>query len=275
VASKLSISRAWDDTREVLRRDGKLITSVALALIVLPVAIGLLVAPPKALSGVEPAKWAGFVSLIVSLIGIAGQIAIIRLALGPAISVKEAIQHGFKRLVPAFAALFLFGLAAAIVAIPLMLVIAGPDALKSAVAEQPTPALGRALLIIGLLLLAAAVRFQLIMPVASAETGNPFQILRRSWELSKGQFLRLLGFLLLSLILALVLVLFLGQVGGALIAKTLFGTIAPFSLAALITGLLSGAAQAAFAMIVSVMMGRIYVQLAGGGAEASVPSSGI
>lgn len=274
MASKLSISRAWDDTREVLRRDGKLITSVALALIVLPVAIGLLVAPPKALSGVEPAKWAGFVSLIVSLIGIAGQIAIIRLALGPAISVKEAIQHGFKRLVPAFAALFLFGLAAAIVAIPLMLVIAGPDALKSAVAEQPTPALGRALLIIGLLLLAAAVRFQLIMPVASAETGNPFQILRRSWELSKGQFLRLLGFLLLSLILALVLVLFLGQVGGALIAKTLFGTIAPFSLAALITGLLSGAAQAAFAMIVSVMMGRIYVQLAGG-AEASVPSSGI
>jgi len=270
----LSISQAWDETRGVIARDGKLIVSVALALIVLPVAVGLLLGPPKALSGEEPAAWGGIVSLVVALIGIAGQIAIIRLALTSSVSVSEAIQHGFKRLVYAFAALFLFGLAIVIVAVPVFLLLAGTDAIQAAVAQQPTPALGTAILVVLILVLIAGVRFQLIMPIASAEDANPIRILKRAWQLTKGHFWRLLGFLLLSLLLALILVLFLGQVTGALVAKSLFGDIQAFSVAALIAGLIAGAAQAAFAVIVSVMLGRIYVQLAGSGAEASVPSSG-
>jgi len=47
VASKLSISRAWDETREIFRRDGGLLVSVALALIVLPAIVVGIVAPPE------------------------------------------------------------------------------------------------------------------------------------------------------------------------------------------------------------------------------------
>ena len=36
MAAKLSLSRAWDETRDVLRRDGRLIAIVALAMLVFP-----------------------------------------------------------------------------------------------------------------------------------------------------------------------------------------------------------------------------------------------
>ncbi|QNP44743.1 hypothetical protein H9L14_08085 [Sphingomonas sediminicola] len=47
MASSLSISRAWDETREIFRRDGGLLVSVALALIVLPEVVVGIVSPRK------------------------------------------------------------------------------------------------------------------------------------------------------------------------------------------------------------------------------------
>ena len=110
---KLSISMAWDETRQVLARDGKLFTSVALALIVLPATVLALVPPPL---GEEPPGWVRLLSMVVALIGLAGQLAIIRLALTSSTLVKDAIAQGFKRLLPAFVALVLFGVAMAIMA---------------------------------------------------------------------------------------------------------------------------------------------------------------
>lgn len=274
VAASLSISRAWDQTRETFRRDGKLITSVALALVVLPVAVGVLLAPAETLSGVKPPAWAGFVSLAVAFLGIVGQLAIIRLAFPPSTSVQEAMTHGFRRFIPAFAALFLLGLLLVLIAFPIILLFAGGASMESLASGEPTPAVAKATLVIVLVALLLGARFQLLMPIASAEGGNPFQILKRSWALSKGNYWRLLAFVLLSLVLAVVLTFFLGQVFGGLIARTIFGDIAPFSIGALIAGLASGLAQAAFSIIVSIMLASIYSQLAGGGAEASVPSSG-
>src|SRR3954469_21169370 len=56
--AKLSISQAWDETRLILERDGKLIAAVALALFVLP-GIVLNVAVPKMPTGQmrEPGAW--------------------------------------------------------------------------------------------------------------------------------------------------------------------------------------------------------------------------
>src|SRR5919112_640952 len=41
----LSISAAWEETRDILTRDGRLLTTVALALIALPAAINTLINP--------------------------------------------------------------------------------------------------------------------------------------------------------------------------------------------------------------------------------------
>lgn len=269
----LSISRAWDETKQVIARDGKLVTSVALALIVLPATILGLVAPPTTLSGEDPPGWVRLISMIVALFGIAGQIAVIRLALDPPILVKDAIAHGFRRLLPAFVALMLFGIALALVMLPVFLLLAGPDALKAAAAGTVRPEVGGALLVVLLLFVLVGARFQLIMPVASAEPIGPIKVLRRSWQLSKGRYWRLLAFVILTLILALIVVLYIGQVLGGSLVGAAFGDVDQFSLGALIAGLIGGVAQAAFSVVVSLMLARIYAQCAGT-AEASVPSSG-
>ena len=50
--------------------------------------------------------------------------------------------------------------------------------------------------------------------------------------------------------------------------------VAACMLAALIVAVVAGAAQGAFSVLASVMLARVYAELAGGGAEATVPSSG-
>jgi hypothetical protein len=271
--TKLSISKAWDETKDILRRDGKLFASVALALVVLPSAFGGLVAPPPNLSGVAPPSWAPLLGLLIALIGIAGQIAMIRLALSPTV-VADAIGHGFRRLLPAFVALLLFAMALAIVLVPLLIAMIGVDNLDAATNDPPPAEVLRAMTVVGLIAIAAAARFQLILPVAAAESGGPIKVLKAAWKDGRGHYWRLLAFVLLSLLLAVIVVLFIGQFMGGIVARTLFGTLEPFSLGALIAALVTGAAQAAFSAVISVMLARIYLQVAGtGDAEASVPHS--
>lgn len=273
--AKLSISKAWDETRDVLRRDGKLITSVALALIVLPQAIAAMAAPPPILSDAGPPSWMPLLTLLVALIGLVGQIAVIRLALGPATSVREAIARGLKRLLPAFVALLLFGIALAILMLPLLLLMVSPAEMQAVAGGQNSPAAARAILVALVLVVLIGVRFQMVMPVATAEEVGPIRILKRSWATTKGHYWRLLAFLLIVLLVAVIVVLFVGQIMGGILAKMLFGDIEPFAVAALFAGLISAIVQAAFSAVVSVMLARMYVQLAGGSpAETSVPSSG-
>lgn len=270
--TNLSISRAWEEAVHVLTHDGKLVSSVALALIVLPQTVSGVIAPPPMLSGVNPPSWMPIVALIVAILGVAGQIAIARLALGPSTSVGEAIIHGFRRVGPTFLALIIFGILLAIALVPLMLLMAGPAGLKSITTDQPTPAALGAMLVVLVLCLFAAPRFQLVVPAAAGEGGGPIRLLQRSWQMTAGSYLKLLGFLVLILIAAVV-ILFTGQVIVGLVAKAAFGTVHPFSLGALVAGLATALIAAAFAAVSTVIVARIYVQLSGRGA-ASVPSSG-
>lgn len=268
----LSISRAWDETRAILGRDGKLLVSVALALIVLPATIQGLVAPPLAREA--PAGWVQGVGLVVALLGIAGQIAVIRLALASPTVVGDAIAHAFRRLLPTIAAILLIAFAFAIVALPVFMLLAGMESIEAAAAGAVGPEIGRAMLVVFLLLLLLGARFQLITPVGAAEPIGPIRILRRSWAISKGQYWRLLAFLLMTLLLVVIVVFYLGQVMTAVVIGSLVGKIAQFSIGALIAGLLAGIAQGAFSVVISVMIARIYTQLAGSAAEVSVPHSG-
>ena len=271
--SNLSISKAWEEAARVLAHDGKLITSVALALIVLPQAISGVIAPPPILSGVQPPSWMPIVAILVAVLGVTGQLAIARLALGPSTSVGDAIQHGFRRIAPAFIALILFGLALLVVLTPLAFLLAGAEGMKSLTTNEPTPGAAGAVLLVIFLCVVAAPRFQLVVPTAAAEDGGPVRLLQRSWHMTEGSYFKLLGFLLLIFLVAIIVVFFVGQVVVGLIAKAAFGTVAPFSVGALVVGLLGALASAAFASVSTVILARIYVQLSGRG-TASVPKSG-
>ena len=268
--ARLSISKAWDESKAVLGRDGKLLISVALALIVLPAAVLGLMAPP--MSTESPPSWVQLVSLIIALISIAGQLAIVRLALVSSARVGDAISHAFGRLLPTFAALILFGFGLALVLMPVFLLLAGAASLEAAAAGTLTPEASRAAMLVVLIVLLVVARFQLITPIGAAEKGGPIRLLKRSWQLSKGNYWRLLAFILLTLFVAMIVVLFVGQMMGAVIVGSIIGDVAPYSLGALVAGLISGLAQGVFSVAISVMLARIYAQLVA--PEASVPPSG-
>lgn len=271
----LSISRAWDETKAIVVRDGKLILAVTLALIVLPQLIsGMLDPQPVAAS--EPSTMARLLVIFAILIGIVGQLALIRLALGPPVSVGEAIAHGARRFPATFGALILFGLGFALVLIPLLILLISIGIIDAPQpGAQPTAGLVAMIFVIFAAILAVGPRFMLMMPVASAEQSGPIGLLRRSWAISSGHYWRLLAFLILIFLVAIMLLITAQLVGGIL--AQIAGKVEPMSLSALIVALLVSIAQGVFTGMSSVMLARIYVQLTDGqesGAAAGVPNSG-
>src|SRR5947199_7765964 len=164
----LSLSQAWDETKAIIARDGRLFVSVALALVALPAAItGLL--SPKGVGSVSTSWWIDLVVVVASLTALAGQLALIRLALGPSITVGGAIAHGVRRM-PIYvltAILILVALFLAAMPFALVLTLAGVPLPANGVPPTP-PAVVGGLLYFALICF-IAVRMLMSAPVASAE----------------------------------------------------------------------------------------------------------
>lgn len=267
--SRLSLSRAWDESKAIFARDGALLSAVALALILLPEVVIGVVSPPTVMSAAGR-----LLALAGAFIGVIGQLAIVRLAIGPSTSVGEAIGHGFRRLPATLGAILILVCGIAIVLIPLLIVLMMTGLVEMPVEGQPPPrSFSTVLLLLVVACLFLAVKFIMTVPVSSAENAGPLAIVKRSWKLTEGHYWPLFGVELMLLIAAVVLLLSAQFVGGAL-ATAIGGNIAPFSLSALVLAAFMGIAQAVFTVLATLMLSRIYVQLSGGAAEVSVPSSG-
>jgi hypothetical protein len=249
---KLSISRAWEETRVVLQREGKLIGAVALALLVLP---GLLVnaVVPAARAGEMPAPglWivAGLVALLISLIG---QLSIVRLAMGPPTTVGQAIEHGARRMLPLLGAFLIW-------ALPLLIVLSSLYAMLRADPTHPSGVVALGMLALSVAGIFLAVRLLLLGPVASAEPIGPIAILRRSWEITAGNWWRLFGFVAIFFVGVIVLLLATASVFG-LIARMFLGGVEPMSLGWLVVMLASQLLSSLVYVVLFVMQARLYVQ---------------
>ena len=263
--SKVSLSSAWEETTSVLARDGRLFFAVALALFVLPGLI-LNVSMPEAPAGQFPpaGPWIA-VAVVAVLISFVGQLAVIRLALGPHVTVGEAITHGLKRVLFYVGAVLLW-------IVPIVLIGSILYAMIAEGVENPSPIAAIALIALVVLGVFLAVRLILASAVASAENANPLQILRRSWQLSSGNWWRLFVFLLLACIGAIVLLAAVASVVG-LLARMMFGDIGPLTLGGLLVAIVSQVLSAVVSVIFFVMVARIYAQLSGR-AGTTVPKSG-
>ena len=267
---KLSLSHAWEETRMVLARDGRLFASVALALVVLPqTIIGLL--GSASTSRASGMTFALFATMVV--VGFAAQIALNRLAIGPSTTVASAIGRGFARVAVLLGSILILIVGMFIVLIPAVLLLGAAGLVTEPSAGQQAPP-GLLALIMLVAAFAYAI-FQLTVPVAAAESGGSLRLVVRSWQLGRGAYWRLLGFVVL-LFVALLVVIVAGQFGlGSIIAVAL-GPPDPLSLSALAISLVVALLQAVLTVVFAVMLARIYVQLsAAGAAEASVPRSGI
>lgn len=269
--ASLSISRAWDEAKAVLAGDGRLIWTVALALLFLPQVLSSTVAPPTNVADQAAPAGSGLVVTAALLVSMIGQLAIARLAVGPATSVGDAIRHGARRFLPALAAFLIFLFGMALILVPLIMALGLSPMLLNPASAPPAQLLGR-LLILVLLAFLLSVKFLLVTPVASSEPIGPIAILKRSWGLTGGHYARLLGFVLLATVAALVVVLT-AQIVGTIFAKLFAQSVSPLSAGALVLALFTAGAQAALSAAFTVMLARIYVQAAGLGARVSVPDT--
>lgn len=270
--SRLSISTAWDRTKARFASDGGLLLTVALALIALPSAIAEFAFPERTPMGVGGGSELVTV-ILVAIIGIIGQLALVRLALGRSVSVGEAIAHGARRMPVFLVSVLLLLLAFFIIAIPFGIVLA---MIGVTMTPGATPTDGRAalaMLVYLVLIIFLSTRLVLSAPVASMEDAGPLAILRRSWDLTSGHFWRIFGFLMLFLIAALVVVIATGTILNLIVVQ-LFGAVEPLTVSALIIALVVSLVTAAITAMFIVMAAEIYAQLEAAELEVSVPSSG-
>lgn len=266
---KLSISQAWDETRAILARDGRLFVSIALALVAFPTLITGMI-NPKGMTGSAPV-WISLVSILVSLIALGGQLACIRLALGPSITVGGAIAHGMRRMPIYFLAVLILVAVGLLAAIPFALALTAMGVTMVGKTLPNTPPVVIALLLYVCLIIFLMVRMMMTSAAASAERVGPIGVIRRSWNLTDGNFWRLLGFLVLLIIGALVVALALHAVIGVLVSLTL-GKAEPMSAAAVVIALVDSLFNAALTILFTVMLARFYAQLAGGEADSPAAS---
>jgi hypothetical protein len=263
---KLSISAAWEESKAILAHDGRLLTAVALALVALPSAINSLVNPNGVSASATP-WWADLIAVLASLIALAGQLALIRLAIGPSITVGGAIAHGMKRLPIYFVAVLMLVVALFLAAIPVAFV---------PINQRPvpmSPALAVVTIAFMALVIFVGVRLIMSSSVASAEDVGPIMILKRSWRLTAGNWWPLFGFLLVFVLGAVISLMAVGSAVGVVV-RLLVGTIQPFSAAALVLALVQSLVSAAITTLFAVMLARLYLQLSGRDAQATVPSTG-
>jgi hypothetical protein len=260
--ANVSISKAWEETTAIIARDGKLFATIALALFVLPGVVSDVVTPTSAAGGFPKVGYWTIVTLVALLIGLVGQLALIRLALGSRQTVGETIGHAFGHAPAYLGATILWILPFALVIGGIM----GAAGAQGAAAGNPRVSPGAALIVLVAVaaMLFFAIRMLMTSPVASAERIGPIAILKRSWQLTAGNWWRLFGFFLLFVIAAVIVLAAVASVMG-LLAKLLFGSLDPLTIGALVVALVGQIAAAGITVLLMVMLARIYVQLSGQG----------
>ena len=267
---RLSIGKAWEETSAFLGREAKLVAPVALATFALP-AILAGWAVPKGATG----SGAGLLMILVLLVTLIGQMTVILLVNGWRGSIGQAMGKAARRLPVLVAALVIAFLPAVIIAILAFggsLVGAGitdPAALTPEMLAR-MPAFLWGVLLLTILMIVLGVRMFPLSAITASEPAGPIAMLKRSWQLTRGVFWRLLALVLLLGLVALVLDWAATAVVGS-IAALVAGEPSAFNTSALLIALATGFVGALVSTVSAAMAGRVYAQLSA--PEASVPTS--
>ena len=266
---KLSIGKAWEETSAFLGKEARLVAPVALATFAFPAILAEWAYPGGSAGG--RASW---LMLLVLMAVIVGQMTIVLLVNGWRGSIGEAMARAARKLpalIGAMLIVFLPVMLVTIVGFGASLVSAGitdPAALTpEAIARLPN--ILWLLLFLSLFFIIAGVRLFPISAIAVSEPIGSVGLLRRSWNLTKGVFWRLLVLVLLLGIAAVVLDSAVTMVVGS-ITTLAAGEPRAFNLSALLVALASGLVGAMVSAVSAAMVGRVYAQLA---TQPSVPTS--
>jgi hypothetical protein len=220
---KLEMNRAWSHAMALVKANKDVVFVVAGVFFFLPYLVFLTAMPDMAAMG-DPATadaafeqmgafyadawWAMLLISIIQGVGMLGLLALLTDHRRP--TVGQALKIGAGKILPYLAAYILLAMAVGMVAV---LLIGGSAATGSV-------AVGLVGLLAAFALAAYAfVKFSLVAPVLVKEgVGNPVSALKRSWQLTKGNSLRLFAFYFLLLIAVFVLMAVISIVIGLLLA---------------------------------------------------------
>lgn len=276
--TRLSLGEAWNEAAAFVRREWRLLYPIAFLLNALPFAVAMSTMPQGPGGDGRAGVWM-ILLLAAMLISIVGSVAISFLGIRSGRSVGEGLRRGARRfpaLLGVYLMLFLVGSAAMLIGAILALLL-NPGMISGGGEVNPAasgPVVGIMVLVMIPLMLFLGTRLMLVVPVAAAEEGGPIAVATRAWALSGPVFWQLLGFLLLSTILAAVI----NQVATWLIAFPFLlaaGPPRPGSIAAVVMLLGVAVVGAAVTMFLTTVVARIYVRLAGDSPAAGTRPSGI
>lgn len=210
------IGTVWDSAVEAVRGRAGLIAPIALAAVFLPSVIQAAMQSYAAQPGAAPSPGRSLLAMLVSigtlLLTLWGALAITAITSHPNVSRPEATRQATGRLLPLLGVSLVLGLAMALLAIPLiaLLAAAGVDfARASAPGYRPELSGGTAvaavlylLVLVGLLFWLFA-RLMPLVPVVLHERLG-LRAIGRAFRLTKGMALKLVGVLILFAIVVIV-----------------------------------------------------------------------
>ena len=258
--TSLSISSAWTETAAFVRRQFGVLFLIAFGLIALPTVFFQALAPQAAPGEVpELGAWALLLLPLMALTAL-GSLTITVLALREG-DPADAFRTALRRFLVLLGAALLLALGVLVCVFPLVVVAAF-------VARTET-----SLTILTAFLFIAVslflwVRLMLINPVTASEEGGPITVIRRSWRLTAGHFGGLVGLVLMFALAVLVLSIAVTSVAGSLIVLVA-GQPEPGNLSSVLILLLTGILNAVLSIYFTVLVARIYNQLAAGSANGT------
>ena len=234
---QVKISAVWDRTLDVLRGRGAIVTVIALLFLLLPNLLGNAIGAYGG-TGAGVRTVAGLVNIVATLLLVTGLLAITAVATDPAVDRAQGLAIGVRRLGPALACIVVLAVLALLALVPVTWLLFSSGATYNAAtgridvanASAGTIALAGllsiALMIAGLWLSARLV--PLFGVVVNERLG--LRALTRSFALSRGAGLRLMGVIILYAVVLVVLGIATTSVVGV-VARLLLGAEAAASVA--------------------------------------------
>lgn len=256
----IRIGTVWDRTVEVLQGRGGILATIALLTLFLPA-----VASGAFRSFTDPrsaAMMAGVpIGIVLLLLLVFGLLAITAVASDPAVDRQAAFRIAGRRLLPAIGVLFVVGLIIGLFAVPaaIAFAVSGATMNTAGAVNFEQAAVGRVLVFAILLLLSGLFALWIIaklVPLLAVIIGEGMALraIRRSFHLTRGATMKLIGFLILYLIVAGVL---------SIAATLVTGTVARIALGSEANGavaFLVAVANAAVTAVTTVVQTVFYAQ---------------
>lgn len=262
----VKMGTVWDRAIEFLSDHVAIIVPIALLAIFVPTSITGSLSPLWSTAGSGLKALLAVLSLAFAAVGVWGQLAISALAIDPAAG-RGAGRVATARLLPALGVYLVLAILLGLLVLPIGFILAasGTDIMQLRMANPAslpagvagTVALYGIVLLIAVLFLGA--RLALTTPVIVAERRG-LGAIPRAFALSRGLTWKLVGVILLYLVVANV---------ASLAAQSVFGSIlgllsrgeGPVTVASVITAVVVAAVQAAFTVLATAFLAKLYVAI--------------